>query len=127
MALEASAAEPIVVSGEHRCKAQIFPRPGALIPVIRPFEIGDLFLVQRLHRQATKLDRVFVEVILARRFGRGVRAPAAPFARITTAVRADQSLEHWRKWRWISYPCLPPGGLSHAAFLAFGQGTGTTR
>jgi hypothetical protein len=43
--------------------------------------------------------------ILVLRFWRGFQAPSARFPRITTAVRAYQSLEHLRKWRWIPYPC----------------------
>jgi hypothetical protein len=42
--------------------------------------------------------------ILVLRFWRGFQAPSARFPRITTAVRAYQSLEHLRKWRWIPYP-----------------------
>ena len=45
-----------------------------------------------------------IMTILMLRLWRGFEAPSTRFPRITTAVRPDQSLEHWRKWRWIFYP-----------------------
>ncbi|WP_404977070.1 hypothetical protein [Accumulibacter sp.] len=60
--------------------------------------------------------------ILVLRVWRGFQAPSARFPRITTAVRAYQSLEHLRKWRWISYPSLFPRDLdTHQTMFAMGE------
>ena len=78
----------------------------------RPHEDDPIGLVrERLHhglpRRPSQPPRrpMAIMAILMLRFWRGFQAPSARFPRITTAVRAYQSLEHWRKWRWISYPC----------------------
>jgi hypothetical protein len=68
-----------------------------------------------------------IMAILMLRFWRGFQAPSARFPRITTAVRAYQSLEHWRKWRWISYPSteFPSAGIAPVALRVAGEAQNT--
>jgi len=69
----------------------------------RPHEDDPIRLVRvRLHHGSLRRPRRPPRrpmAILVLRFCRGFQAPSARFPRLTTAVRAYQSLEHLRKWR----------------------------